>query len=132
MNQLKFEYEQQAKALLEWVQSVIERFQNENFGSTLEDSLAVTDRLRNFILNEKPEKTAQKLDLESKFAEIQTQLRVNNRPPYSVPAEFAPETLDAAFDELWNAEKAHATKARNARFAFVSGKDHLKYRRKAK
>jgi hypothetical protein len=65
INQQKFDYEQQAKELLEWVQSVIERFQNEHMGETLEDSIAVHERLKAFILNEKPQRTAQKMDLES-------------------------------------------------------------------
>jgi Ca2+-binding EF-hand superfamily protein len=74
-------------------------------------------------LSEKPEKSATKLDLESNFAEIQTQLRVNNRPAYVCPQEYSPETLDAAFDALWNAEKTHATAAREHRFKFVSKKE---------
>lgn len=119
MNQLKHDYESSAKALLEWVQSVIDRFTSENLGATLEESLAVTDRLRAFLLNEKPQRTADKLDLESKFAEIQQTLLVHDRPAYECPQEFAPDTIDAAFDALWQAEKAHATAARQHRFAFI-------------
>ena len=119
MNQLKHDYESSAKALLEWVQSVIDRFASENLGATLEESLAVTDRLRAFLLNEKPQRTADKLDLESKFAEIQQTLLVHDRPAYECPQEFAPDTIDAAFDALWQAEKAHATAARQHRFAFI-------------
>jgi len=101
MNQLKHDYESSAKALLEWVQSVIDRFSSENLGATLEESLAVTDRLRAFLLTEKPQRTADKLDLESKFAEIQQTLLVHDRPAYECPQEFAPDTIDAAFDALW-------------------------------
>jgi len=120
MNQLKYDYEFSVKELLEWVQATIDRFNNTDYGSTLEDALAVNNNLREFILNDKPAKTAQKLDLESKYAEIQTQLRIRNRPQYDVPVEFAPDTLDAAFDALWQAEKQHATAARQKRFAFVT------------
>jgi len=119
MNQLKYEYEAATKALLEWVQQIIDRFENESFGSNLEDSIAVTERLRKFILHEKPEKTALKLDLESKFAEIQTQLKVHDRPPYDCPKEFKPEILDSAFDALWNAEKKHGNRCREQRFKFI-------------
>lgn len=101
MNQLKHDYELAAKSLLEWVQSTIERFASENLGSTLEEALAVTDRLRSFLLHEKPQRTADKLDLESKFAEIQQTLLVHDRPAYECPQEFAPDTIDAAFDALW-------------------------------
>ena len=132
MNQLKHDYEACAKALLEWVQSIIDRFANENLGSTLEESVAATERLRSFILNEKPAKTAEKLDLESKYAEIQQTLLVHDRPAYDCPKEFAPETLDSAFDALWDSEKKHATAARVQRFKFISkqestvGEDKLK------
>jgi hypothetical protein len=44
---------------------------------------------------------------------------VHDRPAYVVPPEFSPETLDGAFDALWNAEKAHATAARVKRFTFI-------------
>jgi len=64
-------------------------------------------------------KTALKLDLESKFAEIQTQLKVHDRPPYDCPKEFKPETLDSAFDALWNAEKKHGNRCREQRFKFI-------------
>jgi len=119
MNSLKFNYESSVKELLEWVQGVIERFENEQFGDSLEDALAVNERLKQYQLNEKPPKTAAKMDLESSYAEIQTQLRVHGRPAYEVPQEFSPDTLDAAFDSLWAAEKAHARKAREHRFSFI-------------
>lgn len=124
MNALKHDYESSAKALLEWVQSIIDRFANENFGSTLEESVAVTERLRSFILNEKPAKTAEKLDLESKYAEIQQTLLVHDRPAYECPKEFAPETIDSAFDALWDSEKKHATAARVQRFKFISKQEN--------
>lgn len=123
INNLKFDYEQQVKALLEWVQSTIDRFGSVNFGETLEDSLAVNAALREYMLNEKPQKSAEKLDVESRFAEIQTQLRVRDRPAYEVPQEFSPDTLDAAFDSLYESEKQHAKAARERRFAFVHKKE---------
>jgi len=124
MNQAKFDYEAKAKALLEWVQGVIDRFTNESVGESLEESLAVLQRLREFVLSEKPPQSAEKLDLESQYAEIQQKLLVHGRPPYECPAEFSPETLDAAFDALWHAEKTHAAAARAKRFTFIKKEEH--------
>lgn len=122
LNQSKHDYEQNARALLEWVQATIERFaaEGQNLGQTLEEALAVTERLRAFILHEKPAKTAAKLDLESQYAEIQQTLLVHDRPAYECPAEYTPDTLDSAFDSLWDAEKTYATAARVNRFRFIT------------
>jgi len=77
MNQQKFDFESKAKALLQWVQASIERFESQDLGSTLEESLAVVEQLRQFVLHEKPPKSAEKLDLENLYAEIQQKLLVS-------------------------------------------------------
>jgi hypothetical protein len=77
VNQQKFDFESKAKALLQWVQASIERFESQDLGSTLEESLAVVEQLRQFVLHEKPPKSAEKLDLENLYAEIQQKLLVS-------------------------------------------------------
>jgi hypothetical protein len=77
VNQQKFDFESKAKALLQWVQASIERFESQDLGSTLEESLAVVEQLRQFVLLEKPPKSAEKLDLENLYAEIQQKLLVS-------------------------------------------------------
>jgi hypothetical protein len=45
---------------------------------------------------------------------------VHGRAAYECPAEYSTETLDAAFDALWHAEKTHASAARAKRFTFIT------------
>jgi len=112
------EFETRAEALLAWVDSVIANFENAQFGETVEEAEAAVRALRDFVTAEKSEKSGEKLDLESLFAEIQTQLKVNNRSPY-VP-KVAPEALEDAFDRLWDAEKKYAAAVRANRFQFIT------------
>jgi len=124
MDQLKNDYENEARALIAWVQETVQRFESEDFGDSLEAAQAVNDRLRSFILEEKPPKSALKLDLESLYAQLQTQLKVNNRPPYVAPSDADPDALEHAFESLWGAEKAYGRRARDNRFRFIKKEEH--------
>jgi len=116
---LQTDYEAGARELLRWIQESIERFQAEQSAATLEEAVQVIDQLRAFVLNEKPSRSAAKLDLEAKFAEIQQRLRVNGRAQWECPADLTPDTIDGAFDALWQAEKQYASAAREKRFGFI-------------
>jgi hypothetical protein len=120
LNQLQHDYEELARSLLEWVNTSANKFGAPDFGSSITDAERVLDEVRQFILSEKPQKSAEKMDLESKFALIQTELKVNGRPAWVCPVELAPDAIDAAFDELWTAEKSYAKQARENRFKFVT------------
>jgi Ca2+-binding EF-hand superfamily protein len=113
-------YETEARAFIAQVDSFIDRFQKEDLGSTLEDALAVNDRLRKFVMDEKPKLNSVKLDLEALYAELQTELKVNHRPPYVEPAELSPDALEAKFNDLWHAEKTFSKAAREHRFKFIT------------
>jgi len=85
----------------------------------LEAAKAAQDGLKTYFVTEKPPKSAEKLDIESLFAEIQTELKVNDRSPYVPEAKFAPETVDAAWDGLTASEKVHAKAIRDNRHRFI-------------
>ena len=104
---LQHDYEETARDLLSWVQSNIERFQSEPQASTMEEAIAAIEALKQFVLSEKPNKSAAKLDLESKYAEIQQRLRVNGRAQWQCPEELSPQSIDAAFDAQFHAEKQY-------------------------
>jgi len=54
------------------------------------------------------------------LAEIQTELKINNRPAYVPPQGLTPVDLDAALQGLDKIEEAYATAARANRFQYVN------------
>ena len=118
-NAMKAQYEQQAQELLTWVASTMQQWDSEPFGESLEDAQAVVDRLKRFVLDEEPPRAAAKLELETLYAEIQTQLKVNGRPGYDVPGDVSPDAIEESFHQLYLARQAHARKARDHRFTFI-------------
>jgi len=114
------DYNRRAAALLSWIDSSIAHFGEYKFGDTLEDALNASADLRGFAVSEKPPKAGDKIDLENLFAEINTELKVNNRSPFRPPSDTAPEAIEEGFNRLWEAEKAFGQRVRENRFRFVT------------
>lgn len=65
----------------------------------------------------------EKMDLEAMFAEIQTQLLVNNLAAYEPPSDITPEAIQDRFQELGSAQLAHAAAVREQKFKFIEAKE---------
>jgi len=89
------------------------------FGESLDEANQALTALREFLVTEKPAKSGEKLDLESMFARIQTELRVNDRPAYVPATEFSPEAIEAAWDKLQQAERKRGNDVRVNLFKFI-------------
>jgi len=113
------DYSRRAQSLLSWIDFSISHFSEYKFGETLEDALNASADLRGFVVSEKPPKSGDKIDLENLLAEINTELKVNNRAPFRPPPEVSTDAIDAAFARLWEAEKAFGVRVRENRFRFV-------------
>jgi len=68
-------------------------------------------------------KKEKKIDLENLFAEIQTQLKVNNRRAYVPPQGLSPGDLEQALEQLTESQKAFATAIRENRYRFITKRD---------
>jgi len=113
------DYDAKARALIAWIDTSITSFQEYKFGDTLEDALNASATLRGFAVTEKPPKAGDKIDLENLFAEINTELKVNNRAPFRPPADSSPEAVEEGFNRLWEAEKKFGQAVRENRFRFI-------------
>jgi len=113
------EYERRARALLAWVDERVGEFKNRDFGSTLGEAQDFQAKLRAFVVTQRPQQEGERIDLDDLFAEIQTQLKVNNRRPYVPPEGLAPEALEAALETLSGAQRDYAAAIRQNRFKFV-------------
>jgi len=119
MKARQHDYETRARALIGWIDSSIHHFSEYKFGETLEDALNASADLRGFTVSEKPPKAGDKIDLENLFAEINTELKVNNRAAYRPPADVSPEAVEEGFNRLWEAEKRFGVRVRENRFRFI-------------
>jgi actinin alpha len=119
MNQQKSDYEDRAKALVAWVGGKIPELSEGKFGDSLDEANQAMTALRDYLVSEKPAKSGEKLDLEALFARIQTELQVNDRPPYQPPAELSPEAIDSVWDKLQLSEKKRGADVRANLFKFI-------------
>jgi len=120
MSEMQNEYERRATALLGWVEDSKEKFSHLDFGETLDEAKAVLQYFREYVVEQKPPNYGELFDVMALLAEIQTQLKVNGRPPYAPPEDLSPLALDSAFAELATVEDSYSKAARAHRFTFVT------------
>jgi len=113
------EYERRARASLAWVEENRKSFEDYKFGESLAEAQQYSAALRKFVVEERPGQEGERMDLEMIFAEIQTDLKVNQRAAYVPPEGLSPDDIQTAFDELGKAQKAYALAVRDNRFRFV-------------
>jgi actinin alpha len=113
------EYARRAAALIAWVDGQVARFGSREFGDSLAEAQELSSKLRAFVVTERPHQEGEKIDVENLFAEIQTELKINNRKAYVPPAGLAPDDLEAALDRLTKAQKDYSLAVRQNRFRFV-------------
>jgi Ca2+-binding EF-hand superfamily protein len=115
----QYDYEERVRRLLKWVADQTEVFKNRDFGETLGHAQEVQAAFREFVVARRPQSEGEKIDLENLFAEIQTELKVNNRRPYAPPEGLAPEDIENAFDALTAIQKSYAQAVRAHRYRFI-------------
>ena len=84
--QLMQGYEGRAQKLLDWMKKQKEQYRNFSFGSTEDVVKQCQQTLLAFKKNEKPTKAAEKGDLETSLAYLQTKLLTEGRPAYNIPS----------------------------------------------
>jgi len=117
-------YEERARALVGWVDRSVDILSDSHYGDTLEEAKECFQSFRNFIVNDKPQKSAEKLDLELLYAEIQTELKLNDRPPYSPPEELSPDAIEKNWGKLTSVESHRGVKMRENRFRFIKKEEN--------
>jgi len=120
IEEMQQHYEGQANILLSWIEETIARLNNRSFGNTAEQAHQLFEEHKYYLITEKGEKLALRLDLESQYAQIQTKLKVYGRTPYSVPDHLSPEDMDLAWDRLSQAEKERGKAVRDNVFRFIT------------
>lgn len=117
------DYERRARELMAWTGEQKTNWEGYSFGETKEEAQGAFTALRDFVTTQKPEKEAEKMDLEALFAEIQTVRKVNNIKPYVPPEGLEPPTVEEDFHSMVVAQNEHGGKVRENKFRFVDKQD---------
>lgn len=120
MEEMEHQYETGAQDLLQWIDDAIAQMDDRNFGQSLDDAKSHFEGHKQYLSSQKPQRSGQKLDLESSYAQVQTQLSVYGRAPYNVPSGLSSEEIDAAWDRLEQAEKKRGAALRDNMYRFIT------------
>jgi len=124
MEQRENNYETRARSLIEWARGQARELSENKFGDNLEDAQGAFSSFRNYLTVAKPIQLGEKLDVETVFAELQTELLVNNRRPYKPADDVSPDAIEAAFNALSEVERTHGQALRANRFRFIQKEEH--------
>jgi len=119
IQELCFAYERQAQELIEWCNENTDKFNNAEEVENQTQAAEMLNDYKNYIVNEKPPRMGNKLDLEELFANIQSQQKVNGRKVYVPEEGLRPEDVDESFADLEKAEKTYHENLKTSRFRFV-------------
>lgn len=117
------DYERRARELLNWTKASRATWENYDFGDSIEQASRAFNDLRSFVVDAKPPREGEKMDLEALFAEIQTTLKVNGMAPYAPPGDVEPERIEKAMGLLAEDQAAHGARVRENRFRFIEKKE---------
>ncbi|KAJ5079114.1 alpha-actinin-2 [Anaeramoeba ignava] len=113
---LKENYIAKASDLKEWIEKKIEDLSDNTFDNTYEGIEKAKEDFKTYKTEEKPPRTAEKVELESLMNNIKIKLASNNRPDYLPPEGLSVEELNKLWDDLTQAELARID-AMNKEFA---------------
>ncbi|XP_014664565.1 PREDICTED: alpha-actinin, sarcomeric-like isoform X1 [Priapulus caudatus] len=99
------EYEQLTSELLEWIRQTKPWLEDRTMDNTMMELQAKQAEFRNYRWQHKPPKLEEKAHLETMFNNIQTKLRVTNRPAFMPTSGKLLSDINIAWKELEKAEK---------------------------
>eukprot|EP01105_Mastigella_eilhardi_P022940 TRINITY_DN5727_c0_g1_i1.p1 TRINITY_DN5727_c0_g1~~TRINITY_DN5727_c0_g1_i1.p1 ORF type:complete len:1988 (-),score=725.31 TRINITY_DN5727_c0_g1_i1:58-6021(-) len=98
--EMQAQYDAKAKELLAWIEKKLPVMKDNTFDNTLQGAYGKRDNLTVYQSVEKPEKAAEKLNIEGVYGTIQMKLRNNKRSPWVPPEEISPATVNTKWAEL--------------------------------
>jgi len=134
VDDLVFNYSARFTAFREWCEGKTEEFANSQPGETQIACAEATEAYKTYLLEEKPHKLVEVVDIQDLFANIQGELKVNGRNSFEPEDNCRPEDLHVLVTDLNNAEDAASESIRAARLGFIdkiSGEEVLSEEKKA-
>lgn len=114
------DYEARFKDFEEWVHSKCNHFGSQDAPSDQVNCGTAMDDFKTYLMDEKPTRMADVVDIQDLYANIQGELKVNGRSAYSPGDDFDPHKLVDLINELQNAENEYTEMVRDAKLGFIS------------
>jgi len=95
------------------------RFSDRSFGDSYELAKQLFEEHKHYLVSEKPNRSASKLDLEALYVNIQTNLKTKGRSPYVNPSGLSTSDIDQAWHRLEEADSAKGSALRDHMFKFI-------------
>lgn len=119
------DYTRRYDEVMNWLRESNQRYTDmasESLASQTDCNMA-SDSFKEYILNEKPAKLAEVIDVLDLLSEIQGELKVNQRVAYVPDADHSPEGLQDAVVGLGQTENDYMTFVRGQRDQFLAKND---------
>lgn len=117
------DYEQQFQECLEWLQAKTAHFTEcERPGTQTACSIA-SDEYKTYLLEEKPQKLANVIEILDLFSDIQGELKINHRVLYQPVDDKDPSLLQKQVDLLAEAENSYVNSIRETRTGLLEQLD---------
>jgi len=101
------DYEERAKALVEWIQQSDAKYGQTPEGGDYQGIRTLVAEFKEYRRSEKAGKVADQSDLASLLSSIQMKLKSMNRPAYQPPEGLSTPEIDAALDQLTTHEREY-------------------------
>eukprot|EP01107_Rhizomastix_libera_P004358 TRINITY_DN173_c0_g1_i2.p1 TRINITY_DN173_c0_g1~~TRINITY_DN173_c0_g1_i2.p1 ORF type:complete len:1079 (-),score=426.17 TRINITY_DN173_c0_g1_i2:84-2993(-) len=102
--ELRDNYEKQAKDLLEWMAKKQPEMDDKNLPNDLDGLRNEMKKFNEYQNGEKPPRAAEKLGIEGLYSNLQVKLKNSARPEYKAPEGLSPEEIDAKWNNLMKSE----------------------------
>lgn len=123
IDDLVFDYEARFRAFKEWCEVKTGEFNGGCELSTTIDCSNATEAYKTYLLEEKPTKLVEVVDIQDLFANIQGELKVNGRSSFEASEDCQPGELHNLVLSLNQAEDVHTEAIRAARLGFIDRLD---------
>jgi len=123
MESLGNDYENQFDGIVAWIEAKCEKLANTDAPANQTMAGDTTVEFKKYLLEEKPQKLVEVIDVQDLYSNIQAELRVNGRNAFVPPVGKEPEVLNAKVHELGDCETDFLENLRQAKLGFVNKLD---------
>lgn len=113
------EYEGGAKEYLAFVEKQKAGWAGAEQAESKQGAQQAIEDYKAYVTGEKPAYETKRIDLETLFANVQTELSQKGCVPWACPADMSPDALEEAGNELSGAARGYFDKIRKHRFSFI-------------
>merc|ERR550517_2056997 len=117
------EYEERCKDFKEWAEGKISDFSESETPTDQVGAGEALNAYKKYLIDEKPPRMADVVDIQDLFANIQGELKVNGRKPYQPEEDYEPQVLLDLCDKLAEAENTYSKAVRDAKLGFIEKMD---------